>query len=66
MLTGVLILFLMLLFIGDIVILFKGIDEWKKKIDSAQGPRKNAWLVVFYIISTLLIILTLFYWGKLF
>jgi hypothetical protein len=56
----------MLLFVGDIVILFKGIDEWKKKIDSTAGPKRNVWLVMFYIISTLLIIMTLFYWGNLF
>ena len=61
-----LIFFLILLFIGDIVILFKGIDEWKKKIDNTEGPKRNVWLVTFYVISTLLVVLTLFYWGNLF
>lgn len=66
MFTWALILFLMLLFVGDIVILFKGIDEWKKKIENTTGPRRNVWLAMAYIISTLLIILALFYWGNLF
>jgi hypothetical protein len=66
MLTCVFLLFFLLLFIGDIAILLKGIDEWKKKIETNQGLKKNIWMVLFYIITTLLIILMIsVYWGSL-
>ncbi len=64
MLTLCGILILALLFIGDIVILIKGIEEWKKKIDEKiSGPRRNVWLIAFYIVSILLVLLTLYSWG---
>ncbi len=64
MLTLCGLLILALLFIGDIAILIKGIEEWKKKIDEkAGGPRKNVWLIAFYIVSILLVLLTLCSWG---
>ena len=67
MLSIVFLLLLLLLFIGDFALLVKGIDEWKKKIESKQGLRKNVWMLVFFIITPLLIILTIsLYCGILF
>jgi len=66
MVTCGLVFFLVLLFVGDVFALFKGIEEWKKKIDNTAGPKRNFWLVTFYVVSTLLIILTLLYWSNLF
>lgn len=64
MLTLCGILILVLLFIGDIVILIKGIEEWKKKIDEKiSGQRRNVYLIAFYIVSILLVLLTLYSWG---
>ena len=64
MLTLCGVLMLGLLFIGDIAVLIKGIEVWKKKIDDKdEGFRKNIWIVAFCIITGLLILLTLFSWG---
>jgi|GEM_PF-7001371 len=54
--TVILLLIIILLTIGDIATLIKGIDDWKKKIDNKESHEKNMWLVAFYIITPILII----------
>jgi len=53
-------MFLVLLYIGDIATLIKGIEDWKKKIDKKEGRWRNAWLLSFYILTPILVILTLY------
>ena len=55
-------LLLVLLFIGDIAMLIKGIEDWKNKIDSKEGLKRNKWMMAFYIITPLLVILLLYVW----
>ncbi|TAL23678.1 MAG: hypothetical protein EPN94_09060 [Nitrospirae bacterium] len=58
-------LLLVLLFIGDIAILIKGIEDWKMKIDKKQGLKRNLWMIAFYIITPLLVILLIYAWTTL-
>ncbi|MBU4320728.1 MAG: hypothetical protein KJ739_06530 [Nitrospinae bacterium] len=42
--------------------LIKGIEDWKNKIDSKEGLKRNKWMMAFYIITPLLVILLLYVW----
>jgi H+/Cl- antiporter ClcA len=58
--TLIFLVFIILLFIGDIAVLIKGIADWRKKIEDKEGLQRNIWLGAFYILTAVLIILILY------